>query len=136
MGDNRGQTLVEFGVCAVLTLMMLLAVVEFGRMVLVYTTVCNAARIGVRFAMVHGSDNSTTIASIQGVVNNYLSAAAIDTTSTTVNVTYPGYLTCGSGSTVPGCPVKVTISYLYEPMVAYFPIHVTLSNQSEGVITF
>jgi Flp pilus assembly protein TadG len=135
--DNRGQNLVEFGVCAVLTLMMLLVVVEFGRMVLVYTTIANAARIGVRFAMVHGSDNLCTTANIQTVVNDYLGAAAIDTSSATVTPSYPGYAACSSGSKTPGCPVKVTVSYLYQPMVMYFPIsNITLSSQSQGVITF
>ena len=40
---------------AVLTVIMLLFVVEMGRMLLVYTTVANAARAGVRYAIVHGS---------------------------------------------------------------------------------
>jgi Flp pilus assembly protein TadG len=134
--DNQGQSLVEFALCTLLTLMMLLAVIEFGRLVLVYTTVCNAARIGVRYAMVHGSDNVVTTAQIQTVVNNFLSAAAIDTSSATVTPSYPGYLSCGSGSKLPGCPVKVTVSYPYQTMLSYFPISVTLSSQSQGVITF
>jgi Flp pilus assembly protein TadG len=139
MGRNRyriGQTLVEFAACAVLTIMMLLVVVEFGRMVLVYTTVSNAARIGIRFAMVHGSDNPATVAQVQSIVNNYLTAAAIDTSTATVNVTYPGYSSCAAGSKIPGCPVMVTVSYPYQTMVTYFPINVTLSSQSQGVITF
>jgi len=128
--------LVEFAACAVLTIMMLLVVIEFGRMVLVYTTVANASRIGIRFAMVHGSDNAATTTQVQTIVNNYLTAAAIDTSSATVNVTYPGYASCASGSKIPGCPVKVTVSYPYQTMVTYFPINVTLSSQSQGVITF
>jgi Flp pilus assembly protein TadG len=134
--DNRGQNLVEFAMCALLTVMMLLAVIEFGRMVLCYTTVCNAARMGVRYAMVHGSDNSVTTAQIQAVVNNFLSGAAIDASSATVTPSYPGYLSCGAGSKLPGCPVKVTVTYPYQTMVSYFPISVTLSSQSQGVITF
>ena len=134
--DKRGQSLVEFAMCAVLVLMMLLVLIEFGRMVLVYTTVCNAARIGVRFAMVHGSDNLVTTTQIQTVVNDYLGAAAIDTASATVTPSYPGYLSCGAGSKLPGCPVRVTVSYPYQPMVSYFPFSVTLASQSQGIITF
>ena len=136
--QRRGQTLVEFGACAVLTLMLLLAVVEFGRMVLVYTTVNNAARVGVRFAMVHGSNNLATVANVQTIVNNYLSAAAIDTASATVNVTYPGYtpLGCAVSAKTPGCPVQVQVTYPYQAMVTYFPISVTLGSQAQGVITF
>ena len=136
--SNRGQTLVEFGLCAVLTVMLLLVVVEFGRMILVYTTLANAARIGVRYAMVHGSNHLATTTDVQNVVNNYLGAAAIDTSSATVSTTYPGYTAggCASGAKTPGCPVKISVSYQYQPMVTYFSLSVNLSSQSEGVITF
>jgi len=135
---ESGQSLVEFAACALLTLMMLIAVIEFGRMVLAYTTICNATRVGVRYAMVHGVDNPVSTTQVQTVVNNYLSAAAIATGSATVNVTYPGYsgAACAAGGTSPGCPVKVTISYPYVTMVSYFPINVNLASQSQGVITF
>ena len=142
LGDNRGQNLVEFAVCVVLTLALLFAVVEFGRMMLVYNTIANAARVGVRYAMVNGSDTSTTTSTITAVVNNYLSAAPIVTGAgsgaATVSVNYPGYtaLACASGGTSPGCPVEVTVSYVYQPMLTYFKFSVTLSSQSQGVITF
>jgi len=137
-GGRRGQTLVEFAACSVLTLMMLLVVIEFGRMVLAYTTICNAARIGVRYAMVHGSNNSVSVTQVQSVVATYLGAAAIATGSAVVNVTYPGYVgaSCAAGSKNPGCPVLVTVSYPYQTMVSYFPINVNLASQSRGVITF
>ena len=136
--ERRGQTLVEFAACSVLALMLLLAVVEFGRMVLAYTTINNAVRVGVRFAMVHGSDNAVSTSDVQTIVNNYLGAAAIDTSTVTVTTSYPGYtaLGCASGSNRPGCPVEVQVSYPYQTMVSYFPIHVNLVSQAEGVITF
>ena len=56
---RAGQTMVEFSVVAVLTAITLLFVVEIGRTVLVYTAVANAARAGVRYAVVHGSSRST-----------------------------------------------------------------------------
>lgn len=140
--DNRGQNLLEFAACVILTLAMLFAVVEFGRMMLVYTTIANAARVGVRYAMVNGSDTSTTTTDITALVNDYLSAAPIVTGAgsghATVSISYPGYtaLACASGAKDPGCPVLVTVSYAYQPMLTYFRFNVTLSSQSQGVITF
>jgi Flp pilus assembly protein TadG len=136
--DRRGQTLVEFGLVAVLTLMLLLAVVEFGRMVLAYSTVNNAARVGLRFAMVHGSDNLATSTQVQTIVNNYLTAAAIDTSTATVTLSYPAYAgtSCAANAKRPGCPVEVQVSYPYQTMLNYFPIHVNLASQAEGIITF
>jgi Flp pilus assembly protein TadG len=52
---RRGQTLVEFSIVTVLTVIMLLFVLEMSRAVLVLTTVAQAARAGVRYAIVHGS---------------------------------------------------------------------------------
>jgi Flp pilus assembly protein TadG len=130
--DTRGQALVEFAMSALITVALLLGVVEMSRMLITYTTVCNAARIGVRYAMVHGSDNSATVTQIQSVVDNYLSAAPIDTSSTTINVAYPSASSCKN----PGCLVKVTISYPYHPIMTYVPLSVSLSSTSEGVITF
>lgn len=135
---NRGQSLVEFALCTLVVVALMLGVIEFGRMVLAYTTISNASRIGVRFAMTHGSDNSASTTTIQSVVKNYLRAAAINTSNATVTVTYPGYtaLGCASGGTSPGCPVTVSVSYPYQTMFSYYPINVTLSSASEGVITF
>jgi len=58
--DCRGQALVEFALCTVLLLALIFAVVEFGRMMLCYTTIANGARIGARYAIVHGSDSAVT----------------------------------------------------------------------------
>lgn len=129
--DRRGQALVEFAMSALITVALLLGVVEMSRMLITYTTVCNAARIGVRYAMVHGSDNSATVTQIQSVVDGYLSGAPINTSSTTINVAYPS-ASCKN----PGCLVKVTVSYPYHPIMTYFPLSVSLSSTSEGVITF
>jgi hypothetical protein len=57
----RGQAVKpswSLAVVALMTVIMLLFVVEMGRMVLVYTTVANAARAGVRYAIVHGSSRA------------------------------------------------------------------------------
>lgn len=134
--DARGQGLVEFSLVAVLATMLIFGVVEMCRLVLVYTTIGNAARIGVRYAMVHGA-NSSISPQVQNVVNTYLRAGTVNTASATVGVTYPdpiGSLT--SGCTAAGCRVTVTVSYPYDVFVNYFPIHVTLGTTSQGVITY
>ena len=84
--DTNGQTLVEFSLSVLMLVMLLLGVFEICRMVLVYTTVCNAARMGVRYAMVHGSDNSASTGAIQTAVNNYLGPATVNTANATVTV--------------------------------------------------
>jgi Flp pilus assembly protein TadG len=126
--SERGQALVEFALCVFLMLMLLIGVVEMCRMVLVFNTLSDGARIGTRYAIVHGSNNSVTTAQIQSLVRSFLTG--VNTSNVTVTPTYP------DGCTKPGCHVTVTTSYPYDPFTSYFPISVNLGSTSQGVITF
>ena len=137
--DCRGQALVEFAVCSVLLLALIFAVVEFGRMMLCYTTIANAARIGTRYAIVHGSDFSSSdqTSAITTAVKGFLKAGTVRCTNC-VTVNYPDPVgTLTSGCTKPGCRVTVAVTYPYDPLVTYFPLGtITLTSSSEGVITW
>ena len=135
--DRRGQSLVEFGLVSLTLVMLLFGVIEMCRLALVYTTIANAARVGVRYATVHGTDNSVTVPTIQGVVNSYLSAATVYAVNPP-KVCYASfiYTNCPQTPTAPGTPVTVQVSYTYNPITSYFPIHVILSSTSQGEIAF
>jgi Flp pilus assembly protein TadG len=128
LGESRGQTLVEFSFTVFMLVMVLLGVVEIGRMVLVYTTIANAAKAGVRYAEVHGADSAVSASQVQTVVQNYLSAAPLSSASATIT-------SSGVGGAI-GSPVSVTVTYPYDPLTSYFPLTVTLGSSSQGVITF
>jgi len=133
---------VEFSVVALLTVIMLLFVVEIGRMLLVYTTVANAARAGVRYAVVHGSTRTagSTVDSAAGpgnnptqvvtVVKNFASGGLLTTSRLLVNVTYPG------ASNAPGQYVVVSVVYPYDPLTTYFSKTLRLGSASQGIIVF
>ena len=131
--DCRGQALVEFALCIVLLLAVIFAVVEFGRLMLVYTTIGNAARIGARYAIVHAGDSTGT----QTVVNGFLKVGTVSC-SDCVTVSLPGYPDgTSAGCTLPGCRVNVTISYPYDPLLSYFRLgSINLTSSSQGVITW
>ncbi|MGA3095654.1 MAG: TadE family protein [Bryobacteraceae bacterium] len=142
LGGRGGQTLVEFSVATLLTVVMLLFVVEMGRMLLVYMTVANAARAGVRYAVVHGGTRSAGAAAddasgpgsnpaqVLTVVNNFASAGLLTTSLLVVQVTYPG------GSNAPGQYVTVTVVYPYDPLTTYFSKTLRLGSTTQGVIVF
>lgn len=121
----------EFALVAVMLMLILFASVEFGRMLLVYTTVANAARAGCRYAITHGSDNPASAEQIQTVVKNFLSAGPLNTTATglTISVNYTG------AGTAPGSRVDVTVVYPYDPFTI-LPLNVNLGSTSSGIITF
>ena len=132
---EQGSSLVEFSLVAFLLVMLLVGIVEMCRVMLVYNDVAQAARAGVRYAIVHGSDNLKSTSDIQTVVKNFLRAAPVHITNPglTINVTYPDPGSCKD----PGCRVKVTVTYPYDPFVSYFPISgINLSSTSQGVYTF
>ncbi len=139
---RAGQGLIEFSLVGVLTVLMLLFIVETGRMVLVFTTVANAARAGVRYASVHGNTRATgaTADSASGpasdpaqvltVVKNFASTGLLTTSLLVIHVTYPG------GSNAPGQLVNITVVYPYNPLTTYFSKTLRLGSASQGVIVF
>jgi len=46
--DQRGQAMVELGICLVLFLMLALGIVEFGRVLMISNVITNAGRQGAR----------------------------------------------------------------------------------------
>ena len=84
-----GQSLIEFSLVCVMLCLIILGVLEVGRLVLVYTTVANAARAGARYAIVHGSSRATGTAltnasgpaanpaQILTMIKNFASAGAL-----------------------------------------------------------
>lgn len=139
---DEGSAQIEFALMALGFVMLLMGVFELGRMVLVYNTLANAAKVGTRYAIVHGGDRTGSGADgpsgpggysqIQTVVQNYASAGLLDTTKLNVAVNYP------TSSNQAGSPVQVTVSYTYDPWISYFnsQLSVSLGSTSEGVITF
>jgi Flp pilus assembly protein TadG len=133
---------VEFSLVAVMTVVMLLFVIEMGRMLLVYTTVANAARAGVRYAIVHGSSRAagsavndasgpgSNPAQVLAVVKGFAGAGLLTTSLLVINVTYPG------GSNDPGQSVNITVVYPYDPLTTYFSKTLRLGSASQGVIVY
>jgi Flp pilus assembly protein TadG len=139
---DRGSTIFEFSLVAFMFIIVLLGVVEMCRMVLVYTTLANAARAGARYAIVHGANRTGSgvdgpsgpgsVTQVQTVVTNFAKAGLLDTTKLTVTVAYP------NSNNNAGSPVSVTTSYPYDPLVTYFNsiLGTTMGSKSQGVITF
>lgn len=132
---RRGQSLVEFAISAVLVVMMLVGVFEMCRMVLVYTAVGNAAKTGVRYAIVHGANSPVSVTDVKNVVKNFMKAGPLNTANPglDIQVTYED----GAGTHPPGKSVLVTVVYPYDPLTSYFTLPtINLRGKSQGVITF
>ena len=134
---RRGSALIEFAMVMFLLMIVILAGVEFDRMVLVYTALGNSARAGVRYAIVHGSDRTGTgdppsgpgdQTAVIAKVKQYASAGMLNTTALNVVVNYPV-------NNKPGSLVKVSVTYPYDPFVV-LPLHVNITSATQGIIVF
>ena len=139
----RGSALVEFSLVVVTFVLMLLGIVEMARMVLVATTMANAARAGVRYASVHGrgraggsgadgeSGPGNNPAQVLTVVKGVASAGLVSLADSDIAVTY-------SPSNTAGSTVTVKVTYTFDPLLPYFKtfLNAHLGSTSQGVITF
>lgn len=142
LSGEHGQSLVEFSLVAFLSVMLILGAFEICRMMLVYTTIANAARAGERYAIVNGSDVTATVprTAIQNVVKSYLTSGTVSTSSLSPSVTYcsdPSCATTSDSYNLPGNSVQVSVTYPYDPWIGFFPWGtVNLTSTAQGVITY
>ncbi|NLX94660.1 MAG: pilus assembly protein [Rhodopirellula sp.] len=121
--NRRGTAAVEFAVVAPLFFLLVLGMVEFGRMVMVQQIITNGSREGARMAVLDG----TTATDVLTTVNNYLSSAAVAGATVTVNPDPPN--TAGFGE-----PVTVTVSVPFD-QVSWLPSPMYLSGKTLSACT-
>jgi Flp pilus assembly protein TadG len=105
----RGATLVEVALASTLFLTITFGTIEFGRMILDYNIVSNAAREGVRYAAVRGS-SSGRAASAHDVATYVASRSGGRLSPSNVTVTWPT-------NNAPGSVVQVQVRYGFTPIV-------------------
>ena len=130
--SRRGQSQIEFMLVIVLFLLTLFGTFEICRLLLSYTTLANASRVGMRYASVHGSSNDggyiTTAAEIETIVRDFTKGSLIDPALVTVITTWPA-------SNAPGGPVLVRVNYPYQPFIL-LPMQTNLDASAEGIVTY
>lgn len=138
--SQRGAVQVEFALVALVFFMVIFGIIEMERMLLVYSSITNAARGAVRYAQVHGSDrtgsgvngpsDSKSYTNVADTAKALLGGSTINPANLTVTVNYR------DTTNNPGDRVQVQVSYQYDPFTFVPGLRVPLSATSEGVITF
>ncbi len=139
-GRERGQALVDFALAIPITLLAVLAVFDFGRALYTYDLVSSAARIGSRYAIVHGSACTlappvcpATSSSIQTYVLSKVNG--IDPALLNVSATWKTAAGCpGAPFQGPQCIVTVQVSYPYR-FLSTFGWTVDFSSSSQMPIS-
>ncbi len=140
--SNRGQALVEFTLTIFIVLFVIFLIIEFCMALYAWNVLGDAAREGVRYAIVHGANNTNCSGgpsgtppgcdpsgdNVKAVVQDYAQYSLKDVSGMTVTVQYP------DGSNEPQNRVKVAISYPYVPWFSTIPWIGTLRTSAEGRI--
>jgi Flp pilus assembly protein TadG len=119
--DDCGSVLVETSIAYMLGITMLLGIIELSSMCYTFGVVSEAARAGVRYASVHGSDSSScsgpssgcsdqTGANVASQVTAFVETYTTCASSMNVNVSYP------DGASTSPSRVQVAVSYTYKPL--------------------
>ena len=108
--NRRGVAAVEMAFVSPILVLMVLGIIEFGRMSMVQQTITTASREGAREAVVDGSTQSDVTA----IVNSYLAPAGISGANVSVSRD-PG------GTVLHGAPVAVTVSVSFSD-VSWLPV--------------
>lgn len=124
----RGQAAVETAMSAVLFLTIVLGIIEFARTMYSFDQVSEAAKLGVRYAIVHGSQSKSPVTSSD--VKSYIlhQVSGLDPNQLTINASW-------APDNNPGSTVTVQVLYNFQFAETWVPrMALTLSANSEGVI--
>ena len=137
---RRGQSLVEFALILPIFLLLIMGIVDAGRLVYTFNTVSNAARQGARIAIVNQSTSGTTTcdttsatawpqgcAIVSGLVLNLKPADVV--------IKYRDYLDATACSPVQvGCIAVVKVTGTYQPLtpiIGQFIGTMTVSSETK-----
>ena len=143
---SKGQALVEFALTVVFVMLLMLAAIEMMIFIYTYSVLADAAKEGVRYAIVHGTGvgasncsgpggagvtcTDSSAANVITVVTNYTSLSFHDSSAMTVTPDYQ------DTSSVAPNRIRVTIAYDYQPIFGLGWPTVRLYAAAEGRIVF
>jgi Flp pilus assembly protein TadG len=145
--EQRGQAVVEFAFVIGFLVILMVSMLEMTLFLYNYAVLTDAAKEGVRSAIVHGSSTGVLVSataesapwppcrtpasgSVLNAVQAYAAASLHNISTMNVNLCYP------DGNNNPGSGVQVNVSYPYSPLFLVNWATVTISASSVGRIQF
>ena len=139
--SDDGSLLVEAALALLVALPMVFWLFEMCMLTYTYSVLGDAARQGVRYAIVHGTDSTncsgpssgcsdSSGANVVTVVKNAAYYSFHNVSKMTVQVTYP------DASSSPPSRVNIAITYTYVPYIQLPGIVHTIQLSAQGRITY
>lgn len=153
--SDRGQATIEFAFVFILLIVLVISILEIILFMHTYNVLADSAKEGVRYAIVHGANNSYQVGpscpcakldgpaapsetaavdptNAYGVVKSFAQYSLHSTSGMTVTVTYPG----GNATPANKTPnrVQVKVSYPYQWFFGLGWAAITVNAAAEGRI--
>ena len=124
---EKGTTIVEFALVAIVFLLLTLGLVDVGRGVWAHHSLTHAAREGARYAIVHGdrSKDPATDTIISNLVKNRIPNLSGVTVSTT-------WIPSNSQAS----RVEVTAQYTFDPIMSIFDFTVPMTATTRMAVSY
>jgi len=149
---QAGQAMVEFMLVTIFLLVLFVSILQMIMLLHAYNTLADAAKEGIRYAVVHGTGNAncsgpglpsatppvtcsgTPYSNVQTVVTNFAAVSFQNVSASSVTVDYNPNGANGVACNTPGCLVRVTVSYGYQPFFGLGWPNVSLNAAADGRI--
>jgi Flp pilus assembly protein TadG len=137
--DDEGALIVETAFGFMILMAMIMGIMECSMRAYTYSVLAEAAREGVRYASVHGTDSTSCMGPSTGcdakagnVVTDVKTFAStyVSTTGMSVSVSYPDSASTGTSR------VQVSVTQLYSPIFPYPGAPQTITVTSAGRILY
>ncbi len=125
--SSRGQSLVEFALTLPILLLILVGVLDLGRLYFTYISLTNAAREGARYGAKYPPTNPTDQANSRvQAINNHVAGEVdrniVTLTASNITINCPDGVPCTPGSpNTPGINnrIQVTVTYPFQLITTY-----------------
>jgi Flp pilus assembly pilin Flp len=150
---EAGQAMVEYALVAVFLFVLFISIIQMILLMYAYTTLADAAKEGIRYAIVHGTGNTncsgpgttgppavtcpdnTNYTNVKAAVTNFAGLSFQNITNSDVDVSYnPNSANGASPCNVAGCMVQVTVHHTYTPFFGLSWPNVTIYAAAQGRI--
>jgi Flp pilus assembly protein TadG len=130
--------MVEFALVAPIFFLLLFGIIEAGRFMYHYETLNNAARAGVRYAIIHGANSNDPTGPPHDATGADIKQAVSDAAFGLVAagdlvIPAPVYDGPNGATNKRGSNVLISVSYTYTPFLPLFP-DITISAEASGVV--
>jgi len=147
--SEGGQAMVEFALLIVFIFVLFVSMLQFILLMYAYTTLADAAKEGVRYAVVHGTGSGGSLCSGpspgcgDSSGNNVKLGLASENWIGVLPLTQLSFQAVSAGSvtivyaddcSTPGCRVRVSVSHQYSPLFGLGWPSITLNAAAEGRI--